>query len=476
MIPMNKNKITGILNECLPGGLESISDASIPPRINEPPLIGSSWKFIRHPFEFVSECRVQGDVVRFRLAASDFYLISHPDAIDHILIRNNQNYRKGAMTQLLRDIVGNGIVTSERDVWRRQRHMANPAFDPEHITSYADTMTDYTERLTSEWKGGETINIRKEMSQLMLEIISQTLFKADIREDDRGERVVRALDTLFVNSWGTVTGIFDRVPEWVPLPPRQRYHAAISELDAVVYSIIADRRRSDDKGDDALSMLLAAEDEKGRKMTDEELRDMVIALLIAGFGTTAFAMSATLFLVGHHPLVEKLLVEELDSVLGDKTPTDDDLDELEYTERVIKESMRLYPPAPRVISREATQDDEIDGYRIPAGSQILISQWATHRDSRWYEDPITFDPDRWTKEREASRPPMAYYPFAAGPRRCLGDRFAMQETKLVLATILQQYHLEIHTEKLDHDPGATTAHSDAHPIEATVRRRRNENQ
>jgi cytochrome P450 len=455
-----------IVNKIATSGTTLESNENLPPRVDEPPVLGSNLKFARQPFDHLTRCREQGDVVRLRLGTDDLYMLNHPDAIEHVLVQNNQNYIKGELMQQGSEIFGTGLVTSEGDLWRRQRHLINPAFHPDHISRYSEIMTEYTERLLDSWTDGETIDVRNQMMELTLAIIARALFDIDSHADDRGRRIARALDVV-MDYWEGFTQ-FVPIPKWLPLPTIRRYNEAVSQLDAVVYEIIEERQRSTDDADDVVSMLFSAEDNDGRSMTTEQIRDEVMTLLLAGHETTALTLSFTLYLLAQYPAIEAKLVEELQTVLDGRTPTIDDLALLDYTERVIKESMRLYPPAYTVF-REPLSPDEIGGYQIPAGSPILISQWAVHRDPRWYDDPLAFDPDRWTSEFEKSRPSLAYFPFAAGPRRCIGDRFAMMEAQLVLATIVQRYHLELVSEKLD--LAATLTTRPKHPIEMMVHER-----
>nr|WP_274323901.1 cytochrome P450 [Halosimplex aquaticum] len=232
----------------------------------------------------------------------------------------------------------------------------------------------------------------------------------------------------------------DMLPLDVPTPGKIRLRRAVDDLESVVYRIIDERARN--PGDDVVSRMLAVEDESGEGMSREQIRDEVMTLLLAGHETTALALTFTTFLLAQHPSVEERLLAELDDHLGGDPPTVEDVRNLPYLETVVKESMRLYPPVPGIV-REATGTDEIAGYTIPEGATLSINQWTVHRDPSLYDDPMAFRPDRWTDEMEQSLPRLAYFPFSAGPRRCVGDRFAMLEAKVVLATLLQRYHLEL---------------------------------
>jgi cytochrome P450 len=408
-----------------------------PPGPSGLPIVGSQVAMLRGGLDFsMRMAREYGDVVRWEEFGGPAYQLNHPDDIERVLVENNQNYVKGdAFQRVLSPLTGNGLVNSEGETWRRNRHLVQPAFHPKRVERNAAMITDVTERLCESWSDGETRDVHDDMMALTLRIVSRALFGVDI--DDRLDDIAEAVDAFFS---ATVSVPHVVLPEGLPLPTRRRMRAARETLDEVVDDIIRQRRH--DPGEDVVSMLLTASDEGGETLSDRQIRDEAITLLVAGHETTAVALTYTVFLLAQHPEVEAKLVDELDRALGGRTPTPDALSELPYTEKVVTESMRLYPPVPTLL-REAVAPDTLGGYEIPAGATIHLNQWVVHRDPRWYDDALAFRPERWTDEFERSLPRLAYFPFSAGPRRCIGDRFAMLEARLILATLYQRYHLEL---------------------------------
>jgi cytochrome P450 len=439
--------------------------ATRPPGPDGLPFLGNLHQFTRDRLGFVERnAREYGDVVYVEFAGEPIYQLFDPDAVRHVLVDNNQNYVKGEFFQRQLGFLGDGLLTSEGERWRRQRHMVEPAFHPDRIAGYADTMVEYTERAVEGWADGEVRNVHQDMMGLTLEIVGKALFDVDVREDARG--VGDAMSAVMHHFQRSTARPID-IPDWVPTPANVRYRRALAHLDDVVADIVAQRRRAGVDAGDVVSMLLSARDEAGGGMADETIRDQVLTLLLAGHETTAQALTFTFHLLARNPEVERRLLDELDAVLDGESPTMADLPDLEYTEQVVTEAMRLYPPVHALV-REPVADDEIAGYRIPAGATVGMYQWVTHRDPRHYEDPTAFVPERWADESD--RHPFAYFPFGGGPRRCIGDRFAMLEARLLVATIVQRAHLQLVSDpELSLSPAITLRPADA--VEMRVNRR-----
>ena len=331
-------------------------------------------------------------------------------------------------------------MTSEGEFWRRQRRLAQPAFHRQRISSYGDVMVQYAERAISSWKNGEKRDLARDMTRLTLEIVVKTLFNSDVSNDaDHIGEILTSLVKPFA-SQATLKWILDNR---LPTPEHRRYFNAVSEIDKIVFRIIAERRASGSDEGDLLSMLLEAQDDDGSQMSDAQLRDEVMTLFLAGHETTALALSWSWYLLATHPEAEQKFHAELAEVLGGRAPNVSDLPNLKYTEMIAKETMRLYPPA-YAVGREAIEETEIGGYRVPKGTQLFAFQWVTHRDPRYFDEPDAFKPERW--ENSEQIPKYAYFPFGAGPRQCIGNYFAMMEVVLLLATIGQRFRFALDPE------------------------------
>jgi cytochrome P450 len=382
--------------------------------------------------------RRYGDVVRLRLGKTTFYLLTHPDAIEQVLRHQHRNFIKDKGTRMLSGFLGQGLLTSEGELWRRQRRLAQPAFQLEQVQKYGQVMVALTEEVLDDWKVGQTRDVHADMMRLTLRIAAQTLFGA--RVEGREVAVGQAMEAIMKHYASFLVQLLPWLTR-LPTPGNRRYRRAHAQLNEVVYATILERRGGGE-GSDLLSRLLAARDEDGSRMTTEQLRDEVVTLFLAGHETTALALCYTFYLLARHPEAEKQLVTELDEVLQGRSPTAADVPRLRYTEWVIREAMRLYPPAPG-IGREAIEDCEIAGYQVPRGTQISLCQWVVHHDGRWFDDPEAFRPERWDGDLGRRLPRCAYFPFGDGPRICIGSQFAMIEAILILATVAQQFRLAL---------------------------------
>lgn len=396
----------------------------------------------RDPIKFLTRLTEQyGDLVYFKLGPQPVFLVNNPDYIRDILVIHNRNFMKGEGLQRAKRLLGEGLLTSEGEFHLRQRRLAQPAFHRQRIAGYATTMVEYAARACDQWRVGETRDVAREMMRLTLAIAGKTLFDADV--EGEADEISEALTTSF-ELFNRLTLPFAQLLERLPLPATRRFQKARERLDATIYRIIDERRASGEDRGDLLSMLIAARDEEGdgSGMTDEQLRDEAMTIFLAGHETTANALTWTWYLLSQHPDIEARFHAEVAEVLKGGLPTAEDFPRLRYTEMVFAEAMRLYPPA-WIIGRRALGDYQLNGYTIPARSILLMSQYVTHHDARFFPDPFRFDPERWRPEARESRPKFSYFPFGGGPRLCIGESFAWMEGSLVLATIAQRFRMRL---------------------------------
>jgi cytochrome P450 len=386
--------------------------------------------------------QTHGDIAYVRVGGEHLYLLSHPDDIRDVLVTRQHLFAKGRGLERAKRLLGEGLLTSEGAVHRRQRRLMQPAFHRDRVASYAAVMTDYADRIRSGWVEGGTVDVAQEMMRLTLGIVGKTLFGTDV--ESQAPAVGRALAAVMESFWVVMLLPFGGIVERLPLPVLRRSRKARLELDAIIYRMIAERRRSPQDRGDLLSMLLLARDEEDGRggMSDRQVRDEAMTIFLAGHETTANALSWTWYLLSRSPEVEAKLHDEIDHVLGDRLPTVADIPSLTYAEQVITESMRLYPPA-WIIGRRALGAYSVGTYTVPRDALVLTSPFIVHRDPRFYHEPERFRPERWTPEMKASLPPFAYLPFGGGARRCIGESFAWMEMILVLATIARRWRLRL---------------------------------
>jgi cytochrome P450 len=450
-------------------------------------------QFIHDPIRTLSTISQKyGEISYFKLGPKNHvYLINNPDYIEKVLIYDHRNFKKGARLQAAKSLLGEGLVTSEGDFHNRQRRLIQPIFHPKRIMEYGKIMTDYAIRFRDRWKNEETIDIAEEMMKLTLGIICKSVLNYDVEAE--AEQVGRWLTTTRNYSkrlQSPIGHVLDKIPI---LPAPKGARKAKEELDSLVYSLISKRRHSyqqdsDNKGyDDLLSKLMEAQDSSptntaspsssrggagsgaaqttsNGKMSDKQVRDEVMTIFIAGHETTSNALTWTFYLLSQNPDVEKKLYDEIDSVLGSadgnggvagRIPTAEDIPKLPYTEKVLRESMRLYPPV-WTMGRYVESDYQVGEYTIPSGSSILMSQYVMHHDPRYYEEPEQFNPDRWTSEFKTRLPRFSYFPFGGGIRGCIGEPFAWMEGTLIIATIAQKWTMHLAPgQRIKLDPAIT---------------------
>jgi cytochrome P450 len=407
-------------------------------------VLGSLREVQRDPLGMLRDgFRDHGDVVRLRFGTTRALLLAHPEHIGRVLHDNHRNYDKHNVDYaVLRRLLGNGLLTSDGEFWRRQRRLMAPMFHRQRVAGFCNLMVNSTLEMLERWdamaRSGESFDVAAEMTRLTLPIVAKALFSADVSDD--AEAIGAALTE--VNRQLGESGLLDVF--WrTPTPHKRRFRAAVQTLDEVVGKIIDARRRATHRNEDLLSMLLDAVDEDTNKgMTPRQVRDEVLTVLLAGHETTANALAWTWYLLARNLAAENKLHDEIASTVGERAPGAPDLPQLRYTRMVIEESMRLYPPA-WAISRNAIGEDEIGGYPVRPRTNIIICSFVTHRHPSFWEEPERFDPERFSSERSQRRPDFAYLPFGGGPRICIGNGFATTEAQLVVATIAKRYRLRL---------------------------------
>jgi len=412
------------------------------------PLPTGRWAWLgvyrdlaREPLDTFFRFAVRTDRAMLNIGTRRMLLLSHPDDIAEVLQHQNRRFHKGRALRLMQRVLGEGLLTSEDDFWRRQRRLAQPAFHRQRVAQYGVTMVDLTEGLLADWRDGVERDTARDMTRLALAVAGTCLFGMNVGE--QAEVVQQNLVTAMRYGNHIIKALWPP-PPWVPSLGRRRYERAVNALDALVFHIIQQRQEGITKpaGDeDLLALLMAARDDAGHPMTDQQLRDECMTLLLAGHETSANALAWTFYLLDQNRAARDRLEAELDRGLPSGHPTVADLEHLPYLSAVVSESLRLYPPVWLMV-RESTAPFELDGAAYPEGLQVLISPFVVHHDARWFREPERFLPERWLDNSTRGLPPFAYLPFSGGPRLCIGRPFALMEVSLVLATVLSQWRLE----------------------------------
>ncbi len=420
-----------------------LSTRRLPPGPRGRIVSGNLFAFVDRRLDFLTDCaRDYGDICSFRFGPRRIYLVNHPDLIEQVLVTDARHYIKHFGARMYKPVLGNGLVTSEGDFWLRQRRLAQPAFLRSRLVGYAPLMVALTQKMLDAWHDGDRVDIHAEMSRLTSAIALKTLFGLDSStERDAYIDTLREVFELLSSRFATMLPI----PRWLPTPLNVRLWRALGRLRGLVDGFIHRGRARKQPGADLLSRLISAVDDDGTRMTDRQLRDEAMTLYLAGHETTALTLSWTWYALAQNPRVEEKLAAEWSSVLAGRAPTVDDVSRLTYTEQVITESMRLYPPV-YLIGREAVDHCTLGDYPVRRGTTVFLSQWVTHRDGRFYEDPLEFRPERWQGSQAKRLPKYAYFPFGGGPRVCIGNSFAMLEAVLLLATFGQHYRFTLEPE------------------------------
>lgn len=424
--------------------IASVTKLPLPPRAANVPFIGALPNVIRYQGDyFIKTWQEQGDIYTLPLGIIDFIIINHPDYAQHILRDNVRNYVKGgAINEAARGFLGNGLVMSEGDYWRRQRRMLQPQFHRQYLASITNLMSEAIDEVMNDWdklaESGEEQDVSKLFAQITMNVIMKTMFGRSI---DPAEMQLASKAFSYSLGYLMQDAVTGKLPSWLPVPGRKEYHEAVAQIDEFVYGIIKQRRANPSESLDTISMMLQmVDDETSEPMTDEEIRDEVVTIFLAGYETTALAMAWGTYVLSEEQGIQDKLRQHIDETLGGQAAQFEDLRKLEYSRMVISEMLRVYPPV-AFITRMAAEDDEIGGYQIKAGQSIIINPMTIHYHPDFWENPEQFDPERFRPEAEKGRHPLSWIPFGAGQRQCIGKDFAMMEAQLIVTRLMQRYQI-----------------------------------
>ncbi|MFE4258424.1 cytochrome P450 [Streptomyces sp. NPDC056883] len=437
------------------------------------PLVGNLPAFARDPLAFFESLRDEyGDWVPWALGPQRNVLVSLPEHAGELLGAVESTFKPTELGWAFRQLLGNGVVVATGEDWRRKRALVQPSVRPRQVRAYAGTMVECADALVSGWSAGARIDVHREMAGLTQRIAVRTLFGSDAA--GREAPISAAMATAQRELGAEFRGVTMFLPPWVQTPGRRRMRAAVDVLDREIEHVIREHEAASAAGeerDDLLSRLLSARDEDGGPLSRTELRDESITLYIGGHETTSTTLTWAWQLLSGAPEARERLTEELDRVLGGRLPTYEDYARLPWTQQVVKEALRIYPPI-WLISAVAGEGATLGGRPVPAGLSVWISPWSMHRDERWFPEPEAFRPERWSADATAAHriPEHAWFPFGGGPRACLGARFALVEAALVLAVVAQRFHLDSGPTRARVLPGLTLQPRD--PVLATLRTHR----
>jgi cytochrome P450 len=449
----------------------------LPPERSGLPFLGSAVAFARDPYAFYDDVATHGDVVRFSLGPIDMVGVLHPEVVESVLVGRFDRFRKPEQAAGV-DVLSEGLLLSDGEQWQRQRECLQPMFYRERIETYAETMGEYAAATADEWVSADgSVELLEATSTYTLRVLGKTLFGIDT---DEHRQAVRA-GAEAIRERSSESPVTLDFPDWLPTPKNRRYRRGIDRLEGVVDDVLADAA-GDGTGDDLLSLLVEAGgvagagsdgsdlDEDGPGRSEREIRSQLVTFLFAGHETSASALTWALYELGRKPDVAARLVEEVDAVVDGPYATLGDLPALEYTEQLLRETLRRYPPA-AAIFRETDQPVELGGYRVPADTFVVLPQFHVHTDDRWWDAPLEFDPSRWddVTDPPGDRPEYAYFPFGGGPRHCIGMRFARMELKLALATIARRCRVTHDHDDVGQDVGSTVRPDET--VRATFERR-----
>lgn len=413
----------------------------LPPGPKGIPILGSAVPFFKDILGFLkSTASRYGDIAYFQLGTRKIYMLSHPDDIQDVLITNNRNFLKSRALQRAKIIVGEGLLTSEGETHLRNRRIIQPIFHNRVIPGFAETMVHFTDEFISDWKESSVIDVHRKMMEITQRIVVKTLFDAEL--DDSG----KLIDSLsyILNQFSRFLFPFSEYLDKIPIPSNIKCNNALNTIDEYLYKIIQERKSDVNNRNDLLSLLIQQTEDTGSKnaFNEKQVRDEVVTFYIAGQETTSNALCWTWYLISQNKEVEEKIESEIRTVLGNRLPTYEDLGSLTYIQNTVKESLRMFPPA-WVVTRRAINDYRVGEYNIPSGTDIYMSQYVVHYDKRFYDKPEIFNPDRWNNLSGKEIHRFAFFPFGGGPRRCIGEPFAMMEAVLLIATIASKWRMRL---------------------------------